>query len=84
MNITLKLYANLSPLLPAHAKQNAVQVDIEEQTTVNQLIDAYHVPREQAHLVLVNGVFVGPDARDQVGQLKAGDTIAIWPPVAGG
>ncbi|WP_020396954.1 MoaD/ThiS family protein [Thiolinea disciformis] len=84
MNITLKLYANLSYLLPVHAKHNAVQVDLLEPISIHHLIDLYHVPREQAHLVLVNGVFINPEERDQVDRLKQGDVIAIWPPVAGG
>jgi len=48
------------------------------------VIDHYRVPRELAHLVLVNGHFVCDTDRDQAGQLKEGDTLAIWPPVAGG
>ncbi|HRJ52699.1 MAG TPA: MoaD/ThiS family protein [Candidatus Thiothrix moscowensis] len=84
MNITLKLYANLSPLLPVNAQRNAVAVEVPEDATLNTVIDLFRVPREQAHLVLLNGVFVCHADRDQAGRLKAGDTLAIWPPVAGG
>lgn len=84
MNITLKLYANLSDLLPANAQRNAVQVDVAERTTVNAIIDQFRVPRELAHLVLLNGVFVCHADRDELGRLKMGDVLAIWPPVAGG
>jgi molybdopterin converting factor small subunit len=41
------------------------------------------VPRKLSHLVLVNGVYAHPDERDTA-ILKDGDTLAIWPPVAGG
>lgn len=84
MNITLKLYANLSDLLPAHAQRNAVSVDVAEEASLNAVIDQFRVPREQAHLVLLNGVFVCHADRDQPGRLAAGDVLAIWPPVAGG
>lgn len=84
MKITFKLYATLTDLLPAGAKANAVEIEIPEDTTLNMLIDQYRVPRELAHLVLLNGVFICEADRDQAGTLTEGDTLAIWPPVAGG
>ncbi len=84
MKITLKLYATLSDLLPGSAVANAVSIEIGENASLNRIIDTYHVPRELAHLVLINGVFVCETDRDQEGVLKEGDVLAIWPPVAGG
>ncbi len=84
MKITFKLYATLTDLLPSGASANAVDIDIPDDTTLNQLIDQYKVPRELAHLVLLNGVFICTEDRDQSGALKPGDVLAIWPPVAGG
>lgn len=83
MRIVFKLYASLGDFLPAEARQNAVEVDVDENATLNGLMDRYQVPRELAHLVLVNGVYQGPGDRDRP-MLKAGDTVAVWPPVAGG
>jgi molybdopterin converting factor small subunit len=83
MNITLKLYADLGELLPLGARANALRVNIPQAATPNQVIDQFRVPREQAHLVLVNGIFVDVDGRDAV-RLNDGDTLAVWPPVAGG
>jgi len=84
MRITFKLYATLTDLLPAGAFKNAVAIDVDENVTLNSLIDQYQVPRELAHLVLINGVFVCDTDRDQTGHLREGDVLAIWPPVAGG
>lgn len=84
MQITLKLYATLSDLLPAGAVRNAVSIDVDDDVTLNRIIDQYKVPRELAHLVLVNGRFVCDTDRDQSGALVEGDVLAIWPPVAGG
>lgn len=84
MKITLKLYANLSDLLPAQAKYNAAEIEIPEKSTLNWIIDHFNIPREQAHLVLVNGIFVCGADRDQIGKINNGDTLAIWPPIAGG
>jgi molybdopterin converting factor small subunit len=84
MIITLKLYATLTDLLPAGASQNRADIEVDEDVSLNEIIDRYRVPREMAHLVLLNGVFVCDTDRDERGLLKAGDTLAIWPPVAGG
>jgi molybdopterin converting factor small subunit len=83
MKITLKLYATLSDLLPKGAVQNAAQVELPDDITLNGIIDRYQVPRELAHLVLINGVFACEADRDAT-TLKEGDVLAIWPPVAGG
>ena len=83
MKITLKLFAGLSEYLPEGAYRNSVEVSLEREQTISQVIEAFEVPAEQAHLVLVNGVYCAPPDRDQ-SKLKEGDTLAIWPPVAGG
>ena len=84
MAITFKLYATLQDLLPAGAVRNAVPIEIRTDASLNEVIDRFKVPRELAHLVLVNGVFVREADRDAPGALAAGDVLAIWPPVAGG
>lgn len=84
MTITFKLYATLQDLLPADAKRNAVQIEVPADVTLNELIDRFRVPRELAHLVLVNGHFKCDADRDVRGTLVPGDVLAIWPPVAGG
>ncbi len=83
MKITLKLFASLGEYLPDGAFRNKVDIEIPEDVPLNAIIDKYHVPREMAHLVLVNGVFTCEEDRDTL-LLKEGDHLAIWPPVAGG
>ena len=83
MKITFKLFASLTQYLPAEAVRNIVEIDIEPGTTVHEIIDRYHVPRQAAHLILINGLYVEPDDRDRP-IFQAGDALAIWPPVAGG
>ncbi|MDH3714614.1 MAG: MoaD/ThiS family protein [Gammaproteobacteria bacterium] len=84
MKITLKLYATLGERLPPGAYENAAQIDVAPDVTLNDIIDRYKVPRELAHLVLINGLFTCEEDRDRPGTLSEGDTLAIWPPVAGG
>ncbi len=82
VQVTFKLFATLMHYLPSGAKKNAVELSIEPETTINQLIDRYQVPRDQVHLVLLNGLYQVEQDRDK--SLKEGDALAIWPPVAGG
>lgn len=84
MKITFKLYATLQNKLPSNAVDNATEVEVDETCTLFQLIDRFGVPRESAHLVLVNGTYFGPEERAEPGLLKSGDVVAVWPPVAGG
>jgi len=83
MKITLKLFASLAEYLPAGAVRNAVQIEVPRDASLNEIIDRHRVPRDLAHLVLVNGCFAGQENRDRT-VLNEGDTLAIWPPVAGG
>ena len=68
--------------LPADAVKHAITLDVAEETTPNQLINRFAVPQSEVHLVLVNGVYVDKRGRDL--PLQPDDTLAIWPPVAGG
>ena len=83
MRVTLKLFASLAQHLPPGAERNAVEVEIEDGATVRALLDRYAVPLPACHLILVNGVF-SPPAQTREAKLAAGDTVACWPPVAGG
>ena len=83
MKIQLKLFATLSDHLPPGARRNAAEVEVPDGATPHQVMDLYGVPRSQAHLVVLNGVFVLPHQRNNQ-PLSEGDTLALWPPVAGG
>jgi sulfur carrier protein ThiS len=88
MDITLKLYAMLSDHLPPEAdgrrrKGNELPLNVPEGATVQGVIDRFNLPPRLVHLVLVNGVYIPPRARDGHA-LAANDELAIWPPIAGG
>jgi molybdopterin converting factor small subunit len=83
VKLTFKLFASLTALLPKEARDHAIEIEVADNVTALELIDRFRVPRKSAHLVLVNGVYLDPDDRGAP-NLRDGDTIAIWPPVAGG
>jgi len=88
MRVTFKLFAMLTDHLPTQVDGrprvgNAVELDLPEGTTVQAVIDRFGLPPKLVHLVLVDGAFVPKEQRDGRA-LREGETLAIWPPIAGG
>jgi molybdopterin converting factor small subunit len=84
MKITFKLFAMLTDYLPHEARStNVLEIEVPEGATVGQVIERFALPPKLVHLVLVNGTYVEP-AQRLTRSLQPGDTLAIWPPIAGG
>ena len=83
MKVTLKLYASLGAFLPPGANRNAIQLEVRVGASVGEVLANHQVPRENCHLILINGLFT-PPAKAGDTALKDGDTLAVWPPIAGG
>ena len=83
MKMNIELYASLMPLLPPGNERFRREISLDDEFTVQQLIDHLKIPPDQAHIVLINGNFVNVEDRSSH-QLQANDTMAVWPPVAGG
>ena len=83
MKLVFKLYAGLTEYLPEHAENHAAVIDINDDESVPEVISRFNVPEDEVHLVLLNGVYLQPEERENV-RFSEGDTLAIWPPVAGG
>ena len=82
MKMYLELYASLMPLLPPGKSRFRREIKVADDAVVQDVIDRFNIPMEQAHIVLVNGKFVCED-RDKH-KLIESDVLSIWPPVAGG
>lgn len=83
MLVTIKLYATLADYLPAGAKANRVEAEVADNCTVTAALAPFALPAQLTHLVLVNGHFIPPGERESH-RLAPGDTLAVWPPIAGG
>jgi sulfur carrier protein ThiS len=83
MQITLKLFANLSDYLPPGSRDNRFDLEAGEQESVADILGRFQLPERMVHLVLVNGVYLSPGER-LARHLNAGDQLAVWPPIAGG
>ncbi len=80
MHIEVKLFANLRKKLPPGSSGTKAQLTLADGATIQNLIDLLTIPVELAQMVLVNG----EQTREFDRQLADGDTVSIFPPVAGG
>jgi molybdopterin converting factor small subunit len=82
--MTVKLFAGLMDYLPVKStKAHGFDYPITDATTVGYLIDDLKLPRNVIHIVLLNGVYLDAETRDDV-ILKEDDILGFWPAVAGG
>lgn len=80
MLIEVKLFATLRKNLPPGSSGSKAQLTLEDGVTIQTLIDHLKIPIELAQMVLVNG----EQTREFGRPLAEGDTVSIFPPVAGG
>nr|VFK44003.1 MAG: Mut7-C ubiquitin [Candidatus Kentron sp. TC]VFK46240.1 MAG: Mut7-C ubiquitin [Candidatus Kentron sp. TC]VFK58844.1 MAG: Mut7-C ubiquitin [Candidatus Kentron sp. TC] len=83
MKITLKLFASLDRYLPPGAERNAVEIETPEGSSIAEIIERIGLPRDSVKLVFVDGVHQWLHELHRR-PLEPGETLAIWPPVAGG
>ncbi len=83
MRITVKLFATLSRYLPPGTERNVAEIEVPEAATVAEVIERLGLPEEEVHMTLLDGRFVAPQDRART-PLASGQSLAIWPPVAGG
>lgn len=79
MEVKVKLFATLRDYLPKNCDGKSCQMEIDEKTTIEQIITQLKIPEKIPKIILVNGI---QGSIDQT--LKDGDVLSIFPPVAGG
>ena len=79
MKVEVKLFANLGKLLPSKPKNNKAKVVIRKGSTVAELLAKLEIPSEMTNVIMINGFQCDKNA-----VLNEGDTIGIYPPIAGG
>ncbi len=83
MTITLKLYAGLQKYLPEGSSGVSVQLAVDPDSTPERVLTLLNIPQQTIHLVMINGIYLPPDARNQT-FFNDNDVMAVWPAVAGG
>jgi sulfur carrier protein ThiS len=79
MKIEVNLYATLSQYVPGGNKGPTQIVDVEDGTTVSDLLGQLGVPIQSAKLIFVDGTHADLDA-----VLEEGNRLGVFPPVGGG
>ncbi len=74
MKVEIKLFAGLQKFMP-----NAEKVELDNNCTVLDLLEKIGINSSEVAITLVNGRHVDLDQR-----LHEGETVAIFPPIAGG
>lgn len=83
MRITLKTAGLLGRYLPEGADGRSAEVDVPNDASVAEALDALGIPGDGRFLLSVNGAAVGPAQRSNY-RLGKGDTMALLPPLKGG
>ena len=79
MQVEIALYATLSKYLPPGAEQRKAVIAVRDSATAREIMLQLGIPQEYPNILQVNGKQANPDT-----VLKEGDTLAIFPPLAGG
>ncbi len=79
MKIEIRLYASFRKLFPGDCSAGECYIDVEDGTTVNELLSRLRIPPDAPKVVFLNGVHAGGNEL-----LKEGDRVGAFPPVAGG
>ena len=78
MKITLKLFATLREHMKDHLN-GATDVVLQENATVQNVFTAFQIPADIPKIILINGV-----QKSAADSLHDGDTLSVFPPIAGG
>jgi molybdopterin converting factor small subunit len=84
MRIRVRLFASLRDRFPSDDRGRG-EVELDEHATLVDLIERLEIPDPLAQMVLVDGL-QEPRSREERARriLEDGQTVSIFPPVAGG
>jgi len=79
MKLEIKLFANFREFLPPGTHKYTCWLELEEGTTIGQVLEKLKIPDDIPMITLVNGLH-----RTFEDRLQPGDVLSVFPPVAGG
>jgi len=71
MNLSIEFYASLMKYLPPGKSRFRREIKVDDGLGLSRLIEQYHISPEEAHLVLVNGLFVCAKTAPNASWLRA-------------
>lgn len=79
MKVTVRLFTTLKRYLPPGSDGRSARMDIDEGSTVMDLVESAGIPRDLPHIVMVNS------RKASLAQaLEDGDTVSLFPAIGGG
>ncbi len=79
LQLEVRLFAGLHKFVQETKSGEPFSVQVPENYTAEELISHLGIPKEDAFVILVNGLAVPREA-----SLKEGDRVGLFPPVGGG
>jgi molybdopterin converting factor small subunit len=79
MKVKLKLFATFREYLPESNDGHSSMLELIEGTKVDSVLDQMKLPKDIPKIILINGIQKTADET-----LKEGDTLSVFPPIAGG
>jgi molybdopterin converting factor small subunit len=79
MKVKVQLYAILSKYLPSNAENKTAIMEFTDGASVKEILQELKIPEAMPKILLVNGRHAELDK-----PLAEGDTLSIFPPIAGG
>ena len=79
MQITLKLFATLKRYLPDGSQGSVCALSIDTDSTVQDILEMLCIPGDIPKIILINGL-----KKESHDVLSDGDTLSVFPPIAGG
>ena len=83
MRIKLRLFAMLETRLPPGSEDHTMELELPGSATARRVIEQMQIPPSMAPLVMIDGTHLPPAEIDQR-PLQEGETLSIFPPIAGG
>ena len=83
MTLTVKLLASLIRFLPEGTKGAEAVIEVDDALTIDGLLDHFGMQQGQSHMIVVNGDHVALTER-AAHALHDGDSVTVWPNMAGG
>lgn len=79
MKIEVALFATLSKYLPPGAQNRRAVIEVKDGATVREILNQLGIPPDLPNILLVNGRQAPENTA-----LKDGETLSVFPPLAGG
>ena len=84
MEIELKMFMKFKRYLPEGTADGKAMITLAEGSTFVDLLSEIGMPVSEDKIIIVNGISHKQSGKVNALQLKEGDTVAIFPPIAGG